>query len=747
MPGRALRRAVLAQRALAAGRRGARARRPRPQPDRGRTRRHRRRTRGARPSRATLEGHIIRFVDRIAYINHDIDDAVRAGVLDAAELPRGADRDPRRQRLAADRHARPRPGRAVGAGRGDRAERAGRAARCRSCATSCSSTSTSARRSTQEREKIKVGGAGRCSTTSATTRSRSPTRSRTATLVAPRHRPHRRDDRPLRGGAVRGARRSDGVHAVSRYTADSRDRVRDAVDMLALVGSKVELTRRGRRQLLRLLSVPRRAHRRRSTCAPTRSTTTASAARSRATRSTFVMQTEGLDFKGALESLADRFGVKLETEEESPEAASRAPATGAPVRAARSRARPSTSATCGRRRRPSRRASTCGSAASSEEMLREFRVGLRAAVLGSARGGVAARPATAPRSCWRPTWAGARRQRPDELLDRFRGRLMFPTADARGRVRGFGARTMGGDDGPKYLNTAEGEVYRKREVLYGIAQARPAAAREGRMILCEGYTDVLALHQAGVRNAVGIMGTSLTDEQVAELVRVGQASLELCLDADNAGQRAMERAAKVCADSGLELRVVPLPARRRPRRADRAARARPRCASGSPPRCPTSSSRSSACSTRADLSTAEGKDRAIAELRPVMAARAGQRAARRARPQGRGSAGGPGGAAGDAARTGAAGCAAAPAARRPVRRSRLVAGRAAAGERTLPAAPRVRALVPGDVRGIARPRRRGARPDRPGCAAARRRSYGARRASSAPTCRARCRTRPVTTPS
>ena len=78
------------------------------------------------------------------------------------------------------------------------------------------------------------------------------------------------------------------------------------------------------------------------------------------------------------------------------------------------------------------------------------------------------------------------------------------------------------------------------------------------MILCEGYTDVLALHQAGVRNAVGIMGTSLTDEQVAELVRVVKV-LELCLDADNAGQRAMERAAKVCADSGLELRVVPLP--------------------------------------------------------------------------------------------------------------------------------------------------------------------------------------------
>ena len=78
------------------------------------------------------------------------------------------------------------------------------------------------------------------------------------------------------------------------------------------------------------------------------------------------------------------------------------------------------------------------------------------------------------------------------------------------------------------------------------------------MILVEGYTDVLALHQAGIRNAVGIMGTSLTEEQIRELERVVKI-LELCLDADRAGQEAMLRASRLAAGRDLELRVVPLP--------------------------------------------------------------------------------------------------------------------------------------------------------------------------------------------
>jgi DNA primase len=401
---------------------------------------------------------------------------------------------------------------------------------------------------------------------------------------------------------------------VSRYTADSRDRVRDAVDMLALVSSKVELTRRGVDSYFG--------------CCPFHDERTASfhvrpdekhyhcfGCSESGDPFTFVMLTEGLDFKGALESLADRFGVKLETEDESPEAASRR------QRRERLYALLDRAATFYERflweaqeAEPARR--YLQERGFNEEIVREFRVGYAPQswdrlVGASAKAGYSADELLAA------DLGRRKKARPDQLIDRFRGRLMFPTADARGRVRGFGARTMGNDDGPKYLNTAEGEVYRKREVLYGIAEARPEAAREGRMILCEGYTDVLALHQAGVTNAVGIMGTSLTDEQVAELVRVVKV-LDLCLDADNAGQRAMERASKVCADSGLQLRVVPLPVGADPGEliAREGAQALRDLIAASAPYVVFQVGR---VLHAADLSGAEGKDRAIAELRPVLA--------------------------------------------------------------------------------------------------------------------------------
>ena len=104
--------------------------------------------------------------------------------------------------------------------------------------------------------------------------------------------------------------------------------------------------------------------------------------------------------------------------------------------------------------------------------------------------------------------------------DRFRSRIMFPLTDVRGRVLGFGARAMGEEQRPKYLNTAENEIYHKGRNLYGADLARAHATRAGEVILCEGYTDVIALHQAGIRNTVGLMGTALTEEQVGELARM-----------------------------------------------------------------------------------------------------------------------------------------------------------------------------------------------------------------------------------
>ena len=135
---------------------------------------------------------------------------------------------------------------------------------------------------------------------------------------------------------------------------------------------------------------------------------------------------------------------------------------------------------------------------------------------------------------------------------------MFPLADSRGRVLGFGARAMRENQRPKYLNTSDNDLYHKGNQLFGIDLARGPASRAGRALLVEGYTDVLALHQAGLRNAVGIMGTALTEEQLRELERIARV-LELCLDADGAGQEAMLRAARLASGRSLELRVVALP--------------------------------------------------------------------------------------------------------------------------------------------------------------------------------------------
>jgi DNA primase len=136
---------------------------------------------------------------------------------------------------------------------------------------------------------------------------------------------------------------------------------------------------------------------------------------------------------------------------------------------------------------------------------------------------------------------------------------MFPIVDWRGKTVGFGARKLSEDDrGPKYLNTSENELYHKSEQLFGIDQARGPGGKAGRVIAVEGYTDVLALHQAGVRETVAISGTAVTDQQLRQLERVAS-KIYFALDADAAGQEAMARAARSADERGLELRVVALP--------------------------------------------------------------------------------------------------------------------------------------------------------------------------------------------
>ncbi|HWD74130.1 MAG TPA: DNA primase [Solirubrobacteraceae bacterium] len=401
---------------------------------------------------------------------------------------------------------------------------------------------------------------------------------------------------------------------MSRYTADSRDRVLDAVDMVALVSTRTDLQRRGVDSYFgrcpfhdeRTGSFHVRPERKHYHCFGCQAS---------GDPFTFVMETEGLDFKGALESLAGRFGVKLETEDEDPEAAARR------QRRERMYSLLDRAATY-----YSRYLWEAGEATAAreyllgrgleEQTLREFRVGYAPSawdriLLASRRSGFSDEELLAVGLAQRS------RNRPGSVYDRFRERIMFPAVDARGRVHGFGARRMRENQGgAKYLNTSDGELYHKREVLFGIDLARSAAAKTGRMILVEGYTDVLALHQAGIRNSVGIMGTSLTEEQVGELERVVKV-LELCLDADRAGQEAMLRAARVAAGRRLELRVVPLPEGQDP--ADQVERE-----GADALRTRVESSQAFVAFNvdhildRADTRSAEGKDRALGELRPMI---------------------------------------------------------------------------------------------------------------------------------
>jgi DNA primase len=125
-------------------------------------------------------------------------------------------------------------------------------------------------------------------------------------------------------------------------------------------------------------------------------------------------------------------------------------------------------------------------------------------------------------------------------FDRFRNRLMFPIRDRRGRIVGFGGRALG-DDTPKYLNSPETALFRKRQELYGLYEARQSGARLERVIVVEGYMDVVSLAQHGLTNAVAALGTALAQEQADRLLRTAPEVI-VCFDGDPAGREAAWRA-------------------------------------------------------------------------------------------------------------------------------------------------------------------------------------------------------------
>ena len=265
---------------------------------------------------------------------------------------------------------------------------------------------------------------------------------------------------------------------------------------------------------------------------------------------TFVRETENLDFAGAVEWLAERFRVTLEFEETSPQqeesrkrrdrlhavldqAASFyerhlwETAAGAPVRA------------------------YLESRGLGDAVCREFRLGL------SPGTGLAEKAKQKGFTTDELRGAGLTNARGN---DYFPQRLMFPLADARGRIVGFQARKLHEDDPlrGKYVNSPEGELFHKSAILYGLNLARTAIAKQERAVVVEGNTDVIALRQAGFEPTVASMGTALTERQLKELQRLTR-RLYLCFDSDSAGEDATLRGMELATTLGFDVRVVTLP--------------------------------------------------------------------------------------------------------------------------------------------------------------------------------------------
>lgn len=143
--------------------------------------------------------------------------------------------------------------------------------------------------------------------------------------------------------------------------------------------------------------------------------------------------------------------------------------------------------------------------------------------------------------------------------DRFRGRVMFPILSHTGRVLGFGGRTLQKDAKiAKYLNSPESEIYHKSKTLYGLFQAKNELSREDNCLLVEGYTDVISLHQAGVKNAVASSGTSLTKDQITQVKRYTQ-NITMLYDGDPAGIKASLRGIDMILEEGLNVQVLLFP--------------------------------------------------------------------------------------------------------------------------------------------------------------------------------------------
>lgn len=245
----------------------------------------------------------------------------------------------------------------------------------------------------------------------------------------------------------------------------------------------------------------------------------------------FLMKARNLSFAEAVEEVGDRYGVTIEYEKGPPSKRPGEDLYRILRLAAETYRELLRSAPCGKQARE-----FLGKRGVTKEAEQEFSLGYGGQ--GKDLLSVLAREGIEP---GRAAQAGVLFPRDGGgFRERFRGRVLFPVADARGRVCGFGARAID-DSTPKYLNSPESELYRKSSLLYGLFQALPSVRNEKKVVVVEGYMDLIGLWQRGVRNVVATCGTSLTESHARTLKRLSDTVI-LFFDGDVAGKRSAVRA-------------------------------------------------------------------------------------------------------------------------------------------------------------------------------------------------------------
>ncbi len=402
---------------------------------------------------------------------------------------------------------------------------------------------------------------------------------------------------------------------MGRFTEDSKQRVRDATDLVELAGSYTELRRAGNDRMVGLCPL----HDERTpsfTVSPSKQLFKCFGCDAGGDVLSLVQLKEGLDFPAALEFLAHRAGIELQREMEDPGVeARRARRARELVPLDRAAAFYAAHLRTPRSPEAAQAAEYLASRGINEATREHFVVGFapvgKDPLLRSATSaGFSTKELSEVGLVSRPRGGGP-------LQDRFRGRLMFPVCDMRGRVLGFGARKLGTARGPKYVNSPSGAIYCKSELLYGAHHARAVAAKTGIAIVVEGYIDALAMHQAGMVNTVALMGTSITEHQIARLKKLAPTAV-LMLDGDDAGAAAILRAGALARPLGLEVLVATLPADTDPAdllQREGAPAVRELVADAGA----FARFRVQRHLERADIGTAEAKDRLIHELRDVFA--------------------------------------------------------------------------------------------------------------------------------